>query len=459
MSLVDKSGHLFFACDRESDVQVLETGLRVRLAAEEFFIPWSDIVRLDFEQITLNGLSVGVVRLTAVGGKGLVWTDLNRHEIRKLAVRRLREMPQEEHMTLSSVLMDRDRVTWPDGVERHALWLWRGIVLAAVIAEKGRLVEQANGAMVKREDLVEAATCEKPGHLAKLDGIPKSAWRRRIVQAVLLLATFFAFTIDFSWPLAVAVIGLLLFHEYGHAVAMKWSGVRVIGIFTLPFLGAVALAEDLPSDPWKHFVVAVMGPVFGAVVVFSATMGTVATEGDYRFLVQFALLSAGIHIFNMLPVGILDGGRMLWSVAFSIHRTLGTIVTLILGALSLVAAAYLHSVVLALLAPASLLEVWINGKLYNYARAFTAVGCTGAGVMNGMKAVWSRVGQMCQPDHPDYAAKAKDTTSMLRFHRLAFARLGAPTAMTRRQLAAAGLIYFGLLCFFAACAAIAYSYI
>lgn len=49
-------------------------------------------------------------------------------------------------------------------------------------------------------------------------------------------ASVAAYSILFSWQFALVIIGSLLFHEYGHVWAMKRHGLKVKGVYLIPFL-------------------------------------------------------------------------------------------------------------------------------------------------------------------------------------------------------------------------------
>jgi Zn-dependent protease len=150
----------------------------------------------------------------------------------------------------------------------------------------------------------------------------------KITKIVLAGVSLAAYTYMFSWKFALMIMAQLLIHEYGHIWAMKRTGIKTKGIFFIPFVGGAAVAsEDFKSRNDEVFV-ALMGPVFGfacaggMLALYYATNNPIYAAG--------ASWMAMINLFNLLPINPLDGGRVMKSIAFSLHTTVG-LVFLVLG--------------------------------------------------------------------------------------------------------------------------------
>lgn len=118
----------------------------------------------------------------------------------------------------------------------------------------------------------------------------------------------------FNLEFAIGLIAALFIHEYGHAYAMKRSGLKVKGIYLLPFIGGMALSERTTSH-WQDFKIAIAGPAFGtagAIVAYWLWL-----ETQYAALALFAAISLLLNLFNLLPMVPLDGGRIMQAAAFS----------------------------------------------------------------------------------------------------------------------------------------------
>lgn len=118
----------------------------------------------------------------------------------------------------------------------------------------------------------------------------------------------------FNLEFALGLIAALLIHEYGHLHAMKRCGLKVKGIYLLPFIGGVAVSERA-SSRWQDFKIAIAGPAFGTVGALAAYWLWLETQ--YPALALFAAISLLLNLFNLLPMVPLDGGRIVQAAAYS----------------------------------------------------------------------------------------------------------------------------------------------
>ncbi|HUL61411.1 MAG TPA: site-2 protease family protein [Anaeromyxobacteraceae bacterium] len=145
-----------------------------------------------------------------------------------------------------------------------------------------------------------------------------------------------AYGILFSWKFAAALLLQLFIHEYGHVHAMRRTGMRVRGMYFIPFLGALAVTDDSFRTRRQQAYVALSGPIWGAVVCL-VPAGLFLWTRDPTFA-AIAAWWALINLFNLLPIAPLDGGRVMQAFAFSFSSTLGVALSL-LGLAAAVAAA------------------------------------------------------------------------------------------------------------------------
>lgn len=141
-------------------------------------------------------------------------------------------------------------------------------------------------------------------------------------QGVLAAASVGILALIFSWQGALILVGLILFHEFGHFFAMRRSGLPVRGIYLLPF-GAATVADDVWKTRSQQAFIALGGPLWGAALTLVLAIISAATGGQYTLLGAAAALGALLNLLNLLPIAPLDGGRLLSAVSYSIHSTLG----------------------------------------------------------------------------------------------------------------------------------------
>ena len=133
----------------------------------------------------------------------------------------------------------------------------------------------------------------------------------------------------------VALFGIVLIHEFGHALACRSVGGSADTIILWPFGGFAYV-----SPPWRPGAMLwsiVAGPLVNVILIpitvgifwltvaphvpltphnfLELVLNTPATAGNLgRFLSRVVLINIVLLIFNMLPVYPLDGGKILWSL-------------------------------------------------------------------------------------------------------------------------------------------------
>jgi len=128
-------------------------------------------------------------------------------------------------------------------------------------------------------------------------------------------------SILFSWKFALAIMVQLFVHEYGHVHAMRRSGMKVRGLYFVPFLGALAVSEDAFTSRRQQAYVALSGPIWGsALALLPAGLWLWTGEPTWAAIAAWWAL---INLFNLLPIAPLDGGRIMHAFAWSFSSSLG----------------------------------------------------------------------------------------------------------------------------------------
>jgi Zn-dependent protease/uncharacterized protein YndB with AHSA1/START domain len=141
-------------------------------------------------------------------------------------------------------------------------------------------------------------------------GTAEPAARSSIGAALMTGAlTYASFIYLFDWQFAAVLLLLLVLHEAGHALAMRWVGLPVKGIFFIPFFGGVAVSAAPHRSEAERGFVALMGPGMSLLSTGLFVVAASAT-GDPLFE-QLALVSAILNGLNLAPVLPLDGGQVM----------------------------------------------------------------------------------------------------------------------------------------------------
>jgi len=98
----------------------------------------------------------------------------------------------------------------------------------------------------------------------------------------------------------------VLVHEMGHCAAMLLSGIRPLGLHMLPF-GMLIEAELIKVGYIREWFIYTSGPFAG---LLSAALVLALFRGG-ELATTYILLSAGLGLFNLLPLPGLDGAGAL----------------------------------------------------------------------------------------------------------------------------------------------------
>ncbi|MFV0416949.1 MAG: site-2 protease family protein [Chthoniobacterales bacterium] len=164
-------------------------------------------------------------------------------------------------------------------------------------------------------------------HIATVAGI-----QVRIHTTFFLLLLFYAWMGYSDGGTSEALLGItfisalffcVLLHEFGHAFAARYFGIRTPDITLLPF-GGVARLERMPRRPYQELVVALAGPLVNVVIAIGIAffLGSFGTWSDFLnlervggdLLAKLAVVNIALVVFNMIPAFPMDGGRVLRSL-------------------------------------------------------------------------------------------------------------------------------------------------
>ncbi len=117
----------------------------------------------------------------------------------------------------------------------------------------------------------------------------------------------------FGWQFAVGFVLLIFVHECGHLLVARKFGLKVSAPVFIPFMGAFILLKDQPRNAWMEACVGIGGPMLGGLGALACNyLGQVL---HMPLLVALAMSGYFLNLFNLLPVGFLDGGRIVTALS------------------------------------------------------------------------------------------------------------------------------------------------
>lgn len=161
----------------------------------------------------------------------------------------------------------------------------------------------------------------------------------------------------FTWQTGIGLIVFLIMHEYGHVWAMRKCGVGARGMYFIPFMGAVAVMDNLVHSAKNESFISIMGPVFGFVFfVFPGYLWWLYTGDEVAAAVT--AVAGFINLINLLPIMPLDGGRMLKSIGYSDNAARSLLLIGSISAITAFGAWYVGFTLFALMAAIGFLELF-----------------------------------------------------------------------------------------------------
>jgi len=122
------------------------------------------------------------------------------------------------------------------------------------------------------------------------------------------IVTIAAYTTQFPLTIVIGFVVITLIHEIGHAVVIRAKGLRAGFMVFIPFIGGAVTLRDQPRTVYDDALIGLAGPAAGTVASLIC-LQLYKWNNDPRYLL-IALLGFVLNLVNLLPIGMLDGGRI-----------------------------------------------------------------------------------------------------------------------------------------------------
>jgi len=207
---------------------------------------------------------------------------------------------------------------------------------AEPIAGEAELSEQAKTmiALGASEGFQQVAKTNKKSGIVLLGIALKLLKSFKVVKLALIAASVAVYSVMFTVEFALALVAVLIFHEYGHVRAMKKFGIPTKGFYLIPFMGGIAVG-DKSRTQWESLYISMMGPVYGLAMTAAFYVAFLMTGSHFCGLV--AATSALLNLVNLFPVYPLDGGQVVKALVFSRRNRLALMALLTVSAICLYA--------------------------------------------------------------------------------------------------------------------------
>lgn len=191
-------------------------------------------------------------------------------------------------------------------------WMHSGQILQHLAKAKAALVRPYHHDPLPNLETTRLAEMDSVASILALALRPLPPWIKLGLFVLTLTLSALFFWGSFGLLDAAALLTVLLVHELGHFAAMWAFDYRNLSIFFLPLLGAAVTGHKPQATVWQEAIVLLAGPVPGLILALAASQ--IPSESlplpVIEFLRSWVAFALGLNLFNLLPFGILDGGRL-----------------------------------------------------------------------------------------------------------------------------------------------------
>src|ERR1700704_3449327 len=126
-----------------------------------------------------------------------------------------------------------------------------------------------------------------------------------------MLLMIWIYTRIWGWQFGVGFV--LLLHECGHLLVAKKFRLKVGAPVFIPFMGAFIALKEAPRNAWMEACVGIGGPLLGSLgALVCNALGEFFAAPIFIALAWFGYF---LNLFNLTPVGMLDGGRIVTALS------------------------------------------------------------------------------------------------------------------------------------------------
>jgi len=113
-----------------------------------------------------------------------------------------------------------------------------------------------------------------------------------------------------KWPVSVVIgfVVVTLIHEIGHAFVIRAKGLRTGFMVFIPFIGGAVTIKDQVRTAYDDAQIGLAGPVAGTFAALIALQVYKWTGHPVYLLTAF--FGFVLNLINLIPIGMLDGGRI-----------------------------------------------------------------------------------------------------------------------------------------------------
>ena len=129
-----------------------------------------------------------------------------------------------------------------------------------------------------------------------------------IISLIIFLVSFY-FILGKRIDSIVLITVILLIHELGHFLAMRFYKYNDTKILFLPFIGALTSGNKNEISQKQQLIVIMAGPTPG--IIIGMVLFFIGQFYGIDLLIRAGIFFQVVNLFNLLPIFPLDGGRII----------------------------------------------------------------------------------------------------------------------------------------------------
>ena len=123
-----------------------------------------------------------------------------------------------------------------------------------------------------------------------------------------MVVTIAAYATKFRLGLVIGFVVITLIHEIGHAIVIRAKGLRAGFMVFIPFIGGAVTLKDQPRSAYDDAQIGLAGPIAGTAASLICLQIFKWTNNPLYLLIAFT--GFVLNLINLIPFGVLDGGRI-----------------------------------------------------------------------------------------------------------------------------------------------------
>jgi stage IV sporulation protein FB len=168
------------------------------------------------------------------------------------------------------------------------------------------------------------------------------SWTRSAFSLLLYMVLFYIlFDQNIAYIAAITVV--VIIHELGHLLAMKYFNYSNVKIFFIPLIGAFTSGKKQEVSQKQLSIIILAGPLPGLIV--ACALYFINKDLQSATLKMLTNCFLYINLFNLLPIYPLDGGRIIETLFFKqnyyIRLVFGIISIILLAAIFATASTFM----------------------------------------------------------------------------------------------------------------------